>query len=145
MRHATLIMSLLLASLAASFTGCATTNAARTSKANYGDGVKVSGVITYRERIALPGDAVVTARLVDVSTPDKPVVLSEQVISKPGQVPVPFVLTAAADRIDQNQSYAIEASISVGRQVRWRNTQQYGVITRGNPFNGLMVWVQQID
>lgn len=145
MRFATLIMLLSFAFAIAFVASCATTNAARTTKVNYGDGVKVSGVITYRERIALPGDAIVTARLLDVSMPEAPVVLSEQVISKPGQVPVPFVLAVAANKIDQNHSYAIEASISVGRQERWRNAQQYGVITRGNPLNGLMIWVQQID
>ena len=144
MRHATLIM--LLSFIVFTITGCATTNAARTTKSNYGDGVKVSGVITYRERTALPANAVVTARLVDVSKADgPPLVLSEQIINKPGQVPVPFVLTAAVDKIDENHNYAIEAVIAVNRQERWRNTQQYGVITRGNPTNGLVIWVQQMD
>ncbi len=145
MRLASLIMLLSFIAVAVSVAGCASTNHARTTKSNYGDGVKVSGVITYRERMALPAKSIVTVRLVDVSNAATPIVLSEQIISKPGQVPVPFVLTAAADKIDPNHNYAIEASITVGGKEQWRNTQQYGVITRGNPQNSLMVWVQQID
>lgn len=146
MRLAPLItLTLWTFALALVHAGCESTNAPSATKANYGDGVKVSGVITYRERIALPPDATVRARLVDITKPGAPVILSEQIIKKPGQVPVPFVLTIAGKKIDPNHNYAVDAAILVGRNERWKTTQQYGVITRGNPINGLMVWVQQVD
>ena len=44
-------------------------------------GSRVTGSVTYRERIALPPTAVVTVRLVDVSRADAPsVLIAEQVI-----------------------------------------------------------------
>ncbi|HVP74044.1 MAG TPA: YbaY family lipoprotein [Phycisphaerales bacterium] len=122
--------------------GCSSSTRTRS---NYRDGVKVSGVITYREKAALPPNAVVTARLVDITQPAAPMLLREVIITKPGQVPVPFVMTADPGSINQNHNYAVEATIKSGHNVMWRTTQQYGVITRGNPTNGLMVWVQRVD
>ncbi len=146
MRLNALILLTCLVPLSVALCGCTSAGAPRSTRTNYHNWVKVSGVVTYRERIALPSDAVVTARLLDVSKPNAPgVPICEQVISNPGQVPVPFVLTVDPKTIDQNRNYAIEATISIGRQVRWRSTQQYGVITRGNPLNGVMVFVQQTD
>jgi uncharacterized lipoprotein YbaY len=114
------------------------------TKVTYGNGVKVSGVVTYRERVALPDDAIIEVRLVDITKSDAPVVVVRQTIAKPGQVPVPFVLVAPANKIDQNHNYAVQASITVAGKERWHSTQQYGVITRGNPTTGLMLWVEQI-
>ena len=142
LRHA--LYTLLTITIVLAFAGCAST-APRSSSVNYGEGVKVSGVVTYRERIAMPKGAVVIARLVDITKSDAPIVLCEQKITAPGQVPVPFVLTADGEDLSEYHNYAIEATINVGGKPRWRNTQQYGVITRGNPTTGLMVWVQQID
>lgn len=114
------------------------------TKVSYGNGVKVSGVITYRQRIALPDDAIVDVRLVDVTKADAPVVIAQQIISRPGQAPVPFVLVAPADKIDQNHNYAVQATINVAGRARWHSTQQYGVLTRGNPTSMLTVWLEQI-
>ena len=145
MRINALVLLIALIATIANLPGCTSATAPKSTRVNYGSGIKVSGVITYRERIALPDNAVVTARLLDVSKADAPIALCEQIISNPGQVPVPFVLTVDAAKVDQNRNYAIEATIKVGGQVRWKNNQNYGVITRGNPLNGLMVWVQQAD
>lgn len=146
MRFDSLTMVLSFIILASAFAGCAsTTMVAHSTKVNYGDGVKVSGVITHRDRMAMPANAIVIVRLVDVSTPGSPTTLSEQTITAPGQTPVPFVLVLASDNVDENHNYAIEAVISVGGKPMWKNTQQYGVITRGNPTNNLMVWVQPVD
>lgn len=140
------LLAAVVLTLLVALAGCDSTSALRSSKVNYGEGVKVSGVITYRERIAMPKGAVVTARLVDVTIAEsQPIVLCEQVIRAPGQVPVPFVLTTDSSKISENRNYAVEATITAGGQARWRNNQRYGVITRGNPTTGLMVFVQQVD
>ena len=140
--YSRLLNCILVASLLILASGCSSTTRTRS---NYRDGVKVSGVITFREKTALPPNAVVTARLVDITQPTAPMLLREVVITKPGQVPVPFVMTADPNSINENHNYAVEATIKSGRNVMWRTTQQYGVITRGNPTNGLMVWVQRVD
>ena len=51
----------------------------------------VSGLVMYLERIAMPDGAVVKVRVADVSLADAPaVVIGEQTISDPGNVPVTY-------------------------------------------------------
>ena len=49
----------------------------------------VTGTITYRERIALPENAIVNVQLQDVSLQDvAATVIAETTITTPGQVPI---------------------------------------------------------
>lgn len=77
----------LAATLALALSACATTPAAQ-------DMVTVTGEATYRERIALPPDAVMTVRIEDVSRADAPApVLAEESYPAEGrQVPLPFAV-----------------------------------------------------
>lgn len=61
----------------------------------------VKGEIGYRERMALPADAVVIVEINDISRADAPAfTLSEQRIETAGkQVPIPFLLTVARDKL----------------------------------------------
>lgn len=61
----------------------------------------VTGSATYRERIALPADAVVIVRIEDISLADAPsITLSEQRIRPAGlQVPIPFSLKVQRDKL----------------------------------------------
>ena len=53
--------------------------------------VAVTGEVSYRERIALPPNAALTVRLLDVSLADAPeTVVAEQTIDPAGQVPINF-------------------------------------------------------
>ena len=100
-----------------------------------GADASVSGTVTYRERIALSSDAVVTVQLRDTSYADAAAVLiSEQIISNPGQVPIDFELRYVSDEIDDRNTYSISAVIteSDGRMA-FTNDTAYDVITRGNP------------
>ena len=55
--------------------------------------VSVTGRVTYRQRIALPPDAVVVVRVLDVSRADAPsITVAEQRIPVEHQVPIPFSL-----------------------------------------------------
>jgi len=86
----------------------------------------LKGEVTYRERIALPSGAVVTIRLLDVSQADVPAtVVAEQAITPTGQVPIPFELTFDPASILEAGSYALQARISVGDRVMFRNDMQH--------------------
>ena len=72
----------------------------------------LSGTVTFREPITLSPDAMLTVELVDVSLQDAPAkVLAEQIISNPGQSPIPFELSYDPDAIVPNHSYAVQARI----------------------------------
>jgi len=94
----------------------------------------VTGTVSYLERRALTPNAVFTVQLVQLSrTGVRTAVLSEQRITNPGQVPIPFMLWYNRGAINASNRYAVEASISEGGTVVWRNTTQYPVLTQGYP------------
>lgn len=107
----------------------------------------VTGSITYRERIALPPDAVVRVQIQDTSRADAPaIVLGEQVIEAAGrQVPIPFAVTYDAAQVTPNGRYTLRVRIeSADGQLLWTNTQAYPVITGGNPTSDIEVIVQSV-
>ena len=113
--------------------GCAT--ASVVPEAGGTKSAKVTGTVTYRERIALPPTAVLKVQLVDVSRADAPAtVIGEQVIPTAGkQVPFAFEIVYDPARIESNHSYAVQARIEDGGQLRFINDQRYAVITRDAP------------
>lgn len=74
---------------------------------------RLTGNVLYRERIALPADAVVNVQLQDVSRADAAAdVLAQQTIATAGkQVPIPFELRYSAARVDPMHRYAVRAEI----------------------------------
>ena len=95
---------------------------------------KVTGTVTYLEKIALPPDAMVEVQLLDVSKQDTPGdVVNEQTILNPGQPPIPFSVEYDPTRIVSNHRYAIQAKISFGGELKYTNQSAYNVITNGNP------------
>lgn len=96
---------------------------------------KVTGSITYRERIALPPSAVITVQLVDVSLADAPAVLiAEQVIATAGrQVPFEFALTYDASRIQPSHTYAVQVRIENSGKLLFISDTVNRVITRDAP------------
>ena len=109
--------------------------AANQASAFQGSPAGVSGTVTYRQRIALPPNAEITVKLVDVSRQD--VAATElaihTIVSGGNQVPFPFTLTYDPAAIDQRNTYAVQAQIRVDGQLTFMSMQQYPVITRGNP------------
>jgi len=95
----------------------------------------VSGTVAYRERMAMPENAVLTMQLQDVSNSDAPPkVIAEQRFTFAGQqVPLPFELHYEAAKIDPAHTYALTAKIAVAGQVMFLNSTTYDVITHGNP------------
>ena len=95
---------------------------------------KVTGTITYRERIALSPDAVVEVKLSDVSLMDvSSITIEEQVILNPGQVPIDFEIEYDPDEIDERFTYAIQVRIMENGRLLFINDTAYDVITRNNP------------
>jgi putative lipoprotein len=108
-----------------------------------GEGV-VSGTVAYRERIAMPENAVLTMQLQDVTASDggtgtqaggaESNVIAEQKFTFAGhQVPLPFELHYDPAKIDATHLYALSARITVADQLMFMNTTAYRVITQGNP------------
>ncbi len=106
----------------------------------------VSGVVTYRQRIALPPNSVIEIKIQDVSRADAPAItLAQKTITTTGQqVPIPFSLAYNPDKIKANHSYAVQVRILINGKLRWINKSRYSVITQGNP-NQVEVVVGQVQ
>jgi putative lipoprotein len=96
---------------------------------------EVTGTVTYRQRIALPEDAVLTVQIQDVSIADAPAqVIGEQVIKKPGQVPIPYKVEYRYRDIDDSHIYAMQARIEdADGKLLFINDASFPVLTQGNP------------
>jgi putative lipoprotein len=95
----------------------------------------VTGSVTYRERSALPPDAVVRVQLSDVSRQDAAAIPVAQTTVTPAgrQVPLPFELRYDAEAIDSTHTYAVRATIESGGRLIFTTTTASTVITRGRP------------
>ncbi len=101
---------------------------------------RVTGTITYRERIAPGPDTTVEVELLDVSLQDAPsITLAKVTIVDPGQVPLRFEIEYDPSAIDDRFTYAVQAVIRDSGHMLFINTTAYDVITRGNPTHVDMV------
>jgi len=90
--------------------------------------IAIAGEVSYRERIALPPNAVLTVRLSDVSLADAPeTVLAEQKVDPAGQVPIKFQIKLDPAVIQPNVNYALEARITVDDSIWFTNDERYAV------------------
>ena len=110
------------------------------------DAASVTGTVIYRERMALPPDAVVQVQVQDVSRMDvAATVMGEQIIRNPGQVPIPFEVAYNPKDIQDNYTYAVAARIEDGNgKLLFINTQSYPVITRGAPTKDVEILVEMV-
>jgi putative lipoprotein len=93
----------------------------------------VTGVATYRERIAMPTNAVFEATLADVSKMDAPAeTMGTAVMENPGNPPYHFSISYDPRRIVDNHSYAVRATIKIGDRLAFTSDTSYPVITHGN-------------
>jgi len=95
----------------------------------------VTGSISYRQRIALPPDAVIKVRLVDASREDAASNgISELTIYTNGrQVPFEFEIDYRPAQIDERHTYVLEAGIEVNGRLRFITDPRYPVLTQGAP------------
>lgn len=101
---------------------------------NEGDAT-VTGTVSYRERVALPADAVVEISIVDASLADSAtkVVASANVPAAGRQVPLTFDIHYDSRSIEQRHLYIIRANIRSGDHLLFASDVIRGVITQGNP------------
>jgi len=107
----------------------------------------VTGVVTYRERIALPDDAMITVQLQDVSRADAPaVVIGEyKLLTNGKQVPIPFEVEFDPADIQDNHTYSLSVRIEDSSgNLLFINTQSYRVIIGDNPIFDVEVLVEQV-
>lgn len=96
---------------------------------------KVTGTVTYLQRIALPPNAVVKVTLEDISLADAPAkVLAEKEIPSEGkQVPIPFELTYSPSDIQRSHHYSVRATIQSGDKLLFTSTTSNPVLINGVP------------
>lgn len=107
----------------------------------------VSGTVIYRERIALPDDAVVKVQLQDVSKMDaKAAVLGEQMIPTEGkQVPFEYSVPYDPESIDERFTYSMSARIEDGAgKLLFISDTVIPVITRDNPTEDVEILVVSV-
>ncbi len=93
----------------------------------------ITGTVTYREKIALPGDAVVEVALQDVSRADGlPTVLRRVRLEDVGQPPVAFRLAYDPAAIDSTRRYAVHARITAGGRLLFVSDRRDPVLTGGH-------------
>lgn len=86
----------------------------------------VTGQVLYRERMALPPDAVLTVQLVDETPTGEPAtIIGEQITRHAGQVPIKFEVHFDPVAIRPGMTYALEATISVDRTLWFLNDERY--------------------
>ena len=130
-------LSLLLLTVASTASGGGTPPTATSNE------LAVTGTLSYRERIALPPDAVVLVQLRDVSLMDVAAkLISEQVIMPEHSVPISFSLPYTAEDIDERMTYAVFASIRSGGRLLFITDRSYRVLTRGKSNHVELILVQ---
>lgn len=91
----------------------------------------VTGSVGYRERIALPANAVITVTLADVSLADAPSKTITEQTFEAGKQSSPFDYSLAFDTADiqANHRYSVRATIKVDGKLRFTTDTNYAVIT----------------
>jgi putative lipoprotein len=93
---------------------------------------RVKGTASYRERMALPPNAVFEAALEDVSeTNAAPETIGEARIENPGHPPIHFEIVYDPSRLGPDHRYAVRAHIVVDGRVLWNTDHSYPVLTAG--------------
>lgn len=99
------------------------------------DTATLSGTVTYRQRIALPTNAVIKVKLLDITQPEaQPTVIAERSYNLgQRQVPVPFSLTYDPEKINPQHAYSLSAKITIDDRVWFATETPNLVLTEGKP------------
>jgi putative lipoprotein len=97
------------------------------------DSLAVVGTVSYRQRIALPPDAVIEVRLQDTSRTDiAATTIGLTAIPATGdRPPVPFRIAYDPATIDASHSYSVRATISANGKLLYSSPATYPVLTHG--------------
>ena len=141
-RHIAIALAALASALL--LAACASTVGPSKSTPETMQPVRVTGTITWRERIAVPPDAEIMVRLQDVSRMDAPAIVLAEQRFKVGdrQPPYPFDLVVDAARIDPRMRYTVAARLERQGQLMFINDTSYPVITQGTGYTANLMLVQ---
>jgi len=93
----------------------------------------LTGAATFRERIALPANAVFEAQIEDVSRADAPATILGSVRREPaGNPPYEFSIAYDPSKIIANHRYSVRARITIDRRLRFTTDESYPVLTNGH-------------
>ena len=112
--------------------GCQTTSETNASQEVVAENTQViSGTVSYRERMALPENALVTVTLEDISLADAPstVIATQEFTTDGKQVPFAFELSYDDNKIQPNHRYNMHATIHVDGKLRFTTDTIKSVIT----------------
>lgn len=112
--------------------GCQATSETNASQEVVAENTQViSGTVSYRERISLPENAVVTVTLEDISLADAPstVIATQEFTTDGKQVPFAFELSYDNNKIKANHRYNMRATIHVDGKLRFTTDTIKSVIT----------------
>lgn len=102
----------------------------------------VTGTAAYRERMALPPDAVFEATLEEAAGAGAPAgILGRARLENAGQPPFRFSIPYDPARIVEGRSYSVRALVTVRGNVLFATNREYPVLTqgRGNQVSMLLV------
>jgi putative lipoprotein len=98
------------------------------------DAASITGTVYYRERIALPPGVLVTVRLEDVSLQDAPSELIGQTrFPATKGPPYEFVLRYDPALVDERNSYALRATLTLDGKLMFTSTRHYPAFADGRP------------
>ena len=97
--------------------GCATSNAV----------VEIQGEVWYKERIALPPEAVISIKVQDVSLMDAPAVVIAEFERSDVSTPTPFQFLINRDQFEAGHTYTIGARIRLNDKLMFISEQAYKV------------------
>lgn len=97
--------------------------------------IQVGGSVSYLSRIALPPDAILTIRVLDIARAGAPArVLAEQRYELNGaQVPIPFSTTLDRDLIGKKARLSVQARIEHRGKLRFVSDKTYPPLKDGQP------------
>lgn len=106
----------------------------------------VTGTVFYRQRIALPSDAVIKVVIEDVSYPDAPPVsIAEQEVAPSGkQVPIAFSIPYDPSVLIPSHHYRIRATITADDHLLFESKSDYPVFAT-HPQPSLQIRVDQVS
>lgn len=106
---------------------------------------RVTGTVTYRERIALPANARIIVTLEDVNRKDASgTFIAQQTLQPKTQVPVAFDLRYIPSAIDRKHKYAVRAAIiDTHDEMLWTSTESYPVLFNA-PEKAIAVMMERV-
>jgi uncharacterized lipoprotein YbaY len=106
---------------------------------------RLTGTIALPSRVPLTPESVVEVTLADVSRGEKnAVVVSRQLVTRPGASPVPFSVAYDPARINNDARYAVQIRVLEKKKTRFEDKNAAPVLTQGNLAGNIVINLDKI-